>query len=108
MKKRFIIAVSKATPEEDKAFQQFIETAGVGWWHWLPTLWLLYNLEGNWEAAEIRDKVCECYPTKQVFVAELNDASGDTWAAFGPKGENRNMFSWLHRNWSKPPEHPGT
>jgi hypothetical protein len=98
MRKRFIVAVDKSTTEQDLAFQSFIKASGFKWWHWLSNLWLLIDEEGNSSAKQIRDRVVELYPGESVWVEELSDV-GDTWAAFGPKSETRNMFPWLVKNW---------
>ena|SRR5260221_13591274 len=99
MKKRFIVVVSRANPAQDEAFRQFIKSQGFAWWHWLPTLWLLTDAGGGWDAANIRDKTVECYTGAQVFVEELDASGNNTWAGWGPKSESRNMFHWLQTNW---------
>ena len=99
MRKRFIVALQPASTEQNTAFLGFVKSAGLGWWHWMPNFWLLIDHKGQSSAEEIRDKVCEIFPTLNNIVIEL--ASGnDTWAAFGPKSEERNMFSWLQNYWS--------
>ncbi len=100
MRKRFILALQSATPEQNTAFLSFTKSAGLGWWHWIPNFWLLIDHKGESSAGDIRDKVCEIFPTQNNIVIELEAEIGD-WAAFGPKSKERNMFNWLGNYWSK-------
>jgi hypothetical protein len=100
MKKRFIIALKGGTAAQDSAFTEFIKKAGVGWWHWIPSVWLVADTRGAWSAAELRNKLREYYPGVHSLVIELRP-DDDTWSGFGPAREERNMFNWLKQNWSK-------
>jgi len=50
------------------------------------------------KAADIRDAARDAFGQARNFVIELNE-DGDSWSGFGPKGEPRDMFKWIHRNW---------
>lgn len=99
MKKRFIVAVDSSTPEQEQAFREWI--AGRGWWHWLNNFWLIADSSGEMTASEILDRVRGCYPNVDCVVLELRPDGTDTWAAFGPYSDKRNMFNWLRRNWKQ-------
>ncbi|MFS3509318.1 hypothetical protein [Citrobacter braakii] len=98
MKKRYIISLNPATPEQDKKFVAFIKEHGLGWWHWLENTWLLVDRNGRFSAAELRAELKNIYPKIHMLVIELSD-EGDNWAGFGPKSEDQDMFSWIKRNW---------
>ena len=102
MRKRFIVALASANEEQDQAFREFIRSAGLGWWHWLPRLWLLVDLAGEYSAAQIRDKSNEFYPGVYKLVIELGPEQADeTWAGFGPTSTDRHMFNWIANTWGK-------
>jgi hypothetical protein len=101
MKKRFIIALDKSTPEQNEAFKNFIDAAaGINWWHWISNVWLIIDEQGKWGSSQLRDKVREFYSGETMFVVELRP-DDDTWSGFGPKGQQQNMFTWLENNWKK-------
>jgi|GEM_PF-842201 hypothetical protein len=100
MKRRFVILLDRSTPEQNKAFIEFLKTSDInGYWHWLNNSWLIatYNLEIT--GAQIRDKIKEIFPDVNNMVLVLNEDGTDTWAGFGPKSEDRDMFRWLRTNW---------
>ena len=98
MKKRFVVAVDKSTPEQDQAFREWV-SGSYGWWHWISSMWLIVDLNGILTAMAIRDKVNECYPGVTTFVVEIREDGSTTWSGFGPKAEERNMFTWIRNNW---------
>ena len=100
MKKRFVIALDSGTSEQDKAFQDYIESTNVAWWHWIKNVWLIGDNYDRVTAKGLRDKVCEIYPRIDNVVLELRE-DGDTWSGYGPNQEPRNMFKWLLNNWHK-------
>jgi len=99
MKKRFVVAVESSTSEQSAALVEFFEERGVGWWHYLPNLWLISDSNGKLDASEIRDELRLLIPGEHSLVLEFR-ADGDTWAGFGPKSERRNMFKWIRGNWT--------
>ena len=101
MKKRFILALGSTSPEQNGAFGEFAREQGLGWWHWLPNMWLLTDSQGQWTAAGLRDKATDIYGNENVFVLELRADGSDTWAGYGPNTDKRNMFPWLTSNWKK-------
>ena len=100
MRKRFIIGLDSTTKEQNEAFLEFVKEHGVGWWHWLGNFWLLADSGGRFSADDVRNKLKETHPGVHTLVIELSE-HGDTWAGYGPKSENRNMFKWLRETWSK-------
>ncbi|CNF16496.1 Uncharacterised protein [Yersinia rohdei] len=100
MKKRFAVAIDSSTPEGNDAFIEFIRENGLGWWHWIENFWMISDRKGKLSASDIRDKIGEIYPGINTIVIELSE-DGDTWSGYGPKKENKSMFTWLRNNWKK-------
>lgn len=100
MKKRFVICINDATKAQEEAFISFIRDHNLSWWHWLSNLWLLSDKEGKLTAAQIRDELKTIFYNKQNLVLEITNEK-DTWAGFGPNTDERNMFTWLKKNWKK-------
>jgi hypothetical protein len=100
MKKRFMLAVGQATSEQNDAFRAYVIGAGFNWWHWIPSLWLLIDYRGAWNAEIVRNKATQFFPGATLFVSELSEY-GDTWAGFGPSTGDQNMYPWLMENWKK-------
>jgi hypothetical protein len=101
MRKRFVVCLNSSTPEQNKAFKDYISETGMGWWHWLGDTWLLTDSSGVRTAEGIRAKLKELYPGVHQLVLELR-GKDDTWAGFGPNGANgssKDMFKWLRENW---------
>ena len=55
----------------------------------------------SWKASEIRGKVTEFFPGIHNLVLELRSDGTDTWAGFGPKSDDKNMFNWILQHWGK-------
>ena len=100
MSKRFIVAINSSTPQQDLAFKEYARVKGIGWWHWLNNVWLLYTYSDDLTATQLRDDLGEIYPNIRKLVLELSEGS-DTWAGFGPTGAGRSMFAWIRENWHK-------
>src|SRR5579863_8473740 len=98
MKKRFIVLLNPTTDVQNKAFVEWIKSAGLGWWHYLTGAWLLTDASGLWTATEIRDALRSTFPGVHSLVLEFRP-DGDTWAGFGPTAPTRNMFQWIKDNW---------
>jgi len=99
MKKRFVVLIEVSTEDQNVLMLEWIKSEAIGWWHWFQNIWLLSNKHGHLEASTIRDKVREIYGTANVLVLEIKGTE-DTWSGYGPKGENRNMFTWLRSDWN--------
>ena len=100
MSKLFVATSNPTTVEQDKIFQEWLETRFV-WWHWLNQTWLLVDHQGIHSATEIRDKMTECFPQTFFVVLELNP-NATNWAGFGPNSATdatKNMFAWITKNW---------
>lgn len=100
MKKRFIVSINKAVVEQEQEFIKFLESQNLDYWHWLSNLWLVIDLSGTFNAGKLRDEVNRIFPKEHNLIFELNQTF-DNWAGFGPKSEERNMFSWLQEKWKK-------
>lgn len=100
MKKRFVVAANPTTTDQDKVFQEWLSSQGLGWWHWLNETWLVSDPNGVQSAAEIRTKAMECFPGVFLLVLELTPM-GDTWAGFGPAKEGRDMFKFMRDFWNR-------
>ncbi len=98
MKKRFIVALNASSPEQQKAFRKYLESSGLGWWHWLDKLWLISNPKVDLTASNVRDSLNNFFPGVNCMVFELR-GNDDTWSGFGPSSEKNNMFDWIKRNW---------
>jgi hypothetical protein len=100
--KRFIVAVDSSTKEQNDAFREYVKAiAPQRWWHWLEDLWLLVDVTGKINAAQLRDKATEVYLTENIMVFELSSTGHDTWAGYGPQTTDRNMFNWIEKYWSE-------
>tara|TARA_B100000959_G_scaffold244599_1_gene268639 strand:- start:2911 stop:3207 length:297 start_codon:yes stop_codon:yes gene_type:complete len=98
MKKRFVVALDSNTKKQNDEFKEYIEEHGFAWWYWIDGFWLLVDSSGKLTASKLRTDLGEIYPGVHMLVLELQ-GDDDTWSGFGPNTENRNMFSWLERNW---------
>ena len=98
MKKRYIVCIDNSNKEQDESFIAYIKEYGLGWWHWLSNVWLIVDKNGKLSAGEIRDKLRLIYVGEHTMVIEMR-ANGDTWAGFGPKSDDKNMFEWMKKNW---------
>lgn len=101
MNKRFVILLDSCTKEQEEAIR--LSFKDLTWWHWLPNAWLLSDPAGAYSALGIRNHIQVVVPNLYVMVFELN-ATGDTWAGFGPSAAERNMFDWIRRNWEQKPK----
>ncbi len=98
MKKRFVVALDSSAKSQNESFISYIKDNRLGWWHWIGNFWLLVDSSGTLTAAKLRTDLGEIYQGVNKLVLELRD-NDDTWAGFGPKTENKDMFAWLKRNW---------
>jgi hypothetical protein len=96
--KRFIISLDKTTNSQEKEFIEYIKENRYGWWHWLSHTWLIVDSRDYLNAAKLRDKLDEIFPSVYNLVIELR-SKDDTWSGFGPTSEEKNMFNWLEKNW---------
>lgn len=99
MRRRFVVLLDSATPEQDKEFKEWVNEQHFGWWHWLSQSWLITSTSTDMRAATLRDKATEIYDSTHLFVLELRGTVDDTWSGFGPKSSSRDMFEWIKNNW---------
>ncbi len=98
MSKRFIVALNSSTTQQDEAFTAYIKAKGLGWWHWLSNIWLVYDPTGDLTARQLRNDLMDIYPNVYTIVLELSSGT-DTWSGFGPKSEGQDMFEWIRKYW---------
>ena len=97
MKKRFIICYNPGIPAQDEALKNWLNSYGVGWWHWLAGTWLVADPHGKLSAQQIRDAMGKTHPGVNCMVFEVQGSM--TWAGFGPATPPKNMGEWLVKNW---------
>lgn len=98
MKKRFAVALDSYTDVQNKEFKAYIKDNGYGWWHWINGFWLLVDSTGELTAKKLRDDLGVIYPGVHKLILELN-GDDDTWSGYGPRTGDKDMFSWLNKNW---------
>lgn len=98
MSKRFAILLGECTKAQEEAVKAYIQIPGTAWWHWLPNAWLLSDPSGKLTANKLRDDLRQVIPGMFMLVLEFSDA-GYTWAGFGPKTNEKDMFKWIRENW---------
>ena len=96
MKKRYIVCINNSTQAQDEKFVEFARNNNISWWHWLSNTWLLSEKSGKLGAADIRDALRDIYNDEYNMVIEIS-AEKDSWAGFGPKSEEKNMFKWIKK-----------
>ena len=94
MKRRFVVAVDKPTPQQAEAIN-FIFRDHYPWWHWIAGLWLVVDATGALNARWIRDRVGEIAPGVRSIVLEVSSAD---WAGVG-KPPPAGMFDWVRSEW---------
>jgi hypothetical protein len=97
MRKWFVVGIESMTAEQEKSFLEYIRDKRMGWWHWIPNLWLITGSDAV-GCSDIRDKLMNLAPAKNTLVLAVNPV---TWAGFGPKSDKRDMFRWLNRTWGR-------
>jgi hypothetical protein len=96
MKRRFVVFVDRATPEQQNVITQFFHnTKDVGFWHWFTDAWLVTDSTMKWTAPQLRNALKEIVPRLQLLVLQIDKVS--SFAAFG----DDQMFPWLRDVWSK-------
>ena len=100
MKRRFVVLLDSATPEQDEKFKEWVKKQGFAYWHWLSQSWLLTSPDRDVMAVDIRTNARKIYNGCHLLVLELKETGHDTWAGFGPSSEKTNMFRWIRKNWS--------
>jgi hypothetical protein len=100
MSKNFVVAVDSSTKEQEEKFVGFLNSKGLGWWHWISNFWLITDSKSITSASELVDILIEILPGVNNFVFEVTQAAA-TWYGYGPAGPeiNNNMFNWLRENW---------
>lgn len=101
MKRRFVVLIDSANQAQENAFIDFIKVEGFGYWHWLNNSWLLTSHNSQHTAKFIGDKMQTIFPNVNHMVLRFDDDGMKYWGGFGPAEKDRDMFKWMHENWSK-------
>jgi hypothetical protein len=99
VKTRFVVSVTPGTPEQNESFKNYLNNIGVGWWFWITGTWLVVDLKGKATATSLRDAVTQIFPTLNTMVIEIREGSSITWAGYGPKTKQQDMFKWMRETW---------
>jgi|SRR5690606_16803714 len=108
--KKFIISLYSSDKKSSKDFLNKLMNYHMSWWHWLPNTWLLKfqinDNENNINIDVLSELVKEHFPNT-IFI--INEVDINAWLGYGPnlnaaslgdEDTTKDMFSWLHKNWS--------
>jgi hypothetical protein len=98
--RRFAVGISALATEDQKAFLEFANSHGMGWWHYVSDFWLLIDWNDKVSPDQIRNFLMTSTSSKIGIVIEI--IGEDNWSGFAPKDELEKTFAWLHKNWEKP------
>lgn len=92
--RRFVVGTGRSTAEQDTSFYQSLIARWplLGWWHNLPEMWLLVDLNDTCTSSEIRDIAKTAFPSLHLMVIEI---SSGTWAGVGDPNETK----WMDQSW---------
>lgn len=96
MKRRFVVGTADMSVEQTRAFAEYLNEKGYGWWHWLRGMWLITDESEKLEAETLREKLNEIVPQCRNLVVMVEEKD---WAGLGPSTEKRNMFQWIEDEW---------
>jgi len=94
MTKYYIIVASGLTDEQESLLAQ--RWSKYGWWHAVPSCWLLHDSDQQSTAVDLRDEIQTIAPLARILVMQ---ADPKTWAGTAMTESNR---EWLTKYW--PPE----
>lgn len=95
-----MVLLDQATEGQNEAFVAYVREQQAGWWHWTSRSFLLYTNLENMTADSVRDALLKFYPGVNNLVIELR-GNEETWAGYGPKTDQKNMFKWIGENWKR-------
>jgi hypothetical protein len=99
MSKRYIVAVSNMTDEDEKNFIAFLREHKILWWRWIDGFWLLVDRSEKNMRASIRDHLHALPSSTRGLVIEIKP--DDSWVGFGPRTADRDMFKWIKSTWDE-------
>lgn len=85
------------SPDQQRAFIEWLQTKGAGWAHWFNGGWLIAAQQYGPSADEIARKLIEIAPNAQNFVAEIGRPID--WQAWLHTGTLPNAREWLRTQW---------
>src|SRR5688572_27197212 len=95
--RRFVIAASGQTADQQKAFREYLSLYG-GWWHWIENFWLFVTDDLTLTCEAIRNQARDLGAT-QVVVFEFTEERD--WAASGRKHPSGiSQWDWLETTWA--------
>jgi len=95
MKRRYIVAVSGLSTDDEEKFLEFIKEKKLAWWHWIKGFWLIVDRRGQVNVTMLRDQLRRLASSRRGLVLEI--PKDVTWAGFGPVKEG--MFEWIKKTW---------
>jgi hypothetical protein len=98
MTRRFVVLTESSTPEQDQAFQQFID-GRLAWWRWFPNSWVLIDRTNQYTSDKICGVAAGIYQNVPLLVVQFDEDGTHTWHAM-QRGDE--MFKWFHTAWEKP------
>lgn len=98
--RRFMIAAENL---RDRDFIDYLNSNGLGWWHWIDNFWLITvqdDIEMSSEKLQNKVNLFSDSPIRNMVI-ELHGTH--TWAGHGPNGSEggKNMFEWMHNTFDK-------
>ena len=96
MSRFFVIGINPTTSEQTDSIRNWLQSQNGTWWHWIDGMWLVVSHDPNVTAASIRENIDRLTPGVHNLVLQVQPIN---WSGFGPKSENRNMFTWIESVW---------
>ncbi len=98
MKRKFIVAAQGLTKSEQRDFISYLRAQKVAWWHWISGVWLIVDQGDQIELEDMRSHLRKTSASRAIAI----EVGGDKeWAGFGPSGNGKDMFQWLHDAWDE-------
>lgn len=97
-----LVIVDGALPHQLNAVHGFVASNADGWWHHIPTVWILGSAQdATWWRDQLMPLVSSAVvgsapPTLMVF--DLPAAGARGWGYYGP--DDANQIGWLNENYS--------
>jgi hypothetical protein len=98
IEKVHIIIVDEATPEQLNAAQELIKTKADGWWHHLPTIWLVGGTTSASEWVRVLKASLAGGRASVIVLALPDDEASRDWAYYGVDSKDRT--AWLHKSFA--------
>ena len=97
MRKFLFVATEPMAPECEKVFISLLRSKDFGWWHRLPTFWIL-EVTDDYEPVDVFEDLKRILPTGSFFVGSM---LRNGWHARGSKEDG--FFDWLEQALAEKP-----